>query len=333
MTTTTKRIPDSLRAAIGRLGDELDRNGLRQRTVDSVASGLAVVPPEIVVEAANEIQHTARLYRGRRRRTVLFWRAVDPFPSLPGLELVYLFHADGHLRETALDRIQSGLPSAFVVAAIAYRLNDWVPQVRRAALRCAERTFPLTEPAIVARAALFLLGRRHEWRRWDNEARAIDAVLARPDVVDALTGTIATSANGPMARILRQVLRQPHMDRHLPMLAAQARQPAVRAAAAQALIEGRVRWITGSEKKWIDKSLGRYRRGPVFAERNISSSTPLESAVETAARDRSAAVRRIAASGLIRNREHLANLDAVAAMLADDRSRAVRARIEFLRAR
>ena len=59
---------------------------------------------------------------------------MEPFP---GLRYLFIFHGDETIREAALGKIVSGLPSPFLFAAIAWRLNDRALPVRRAAAECA----------------------------------------------------------------------------------------------------------------------------------------------------------------------------------------------------
>jgi hypothetical protein len=215
---------------------------------------------------------------------------------------------------------------------VAYRLNDWVPEVRQAARACIDRTFMATDPAVVAEAALFLLGRRAQWRRWQSdEAEALDAAIARAEVTECLAARMMRATTGPMASLLRQALRRPEMDRHLPTLAAGAVQPALRAAALRTLIDGEASWPDGFERRWIDKSLGRWAPATRLGRRELPRFASIEALVGQGARDRSPAVRRVAADALVRHHARLANADALIALLAGDLSRAVRERIDFLR--
>ncbi|MGG6895901.1 hypothetical protein [Rhizobium sp. BR 315] len=105
----------------------------------------------------------------------------------PSLEFVYIFHGDGYLREAFLNKIKGGLQSPFLVAAVMWRMNDWVGPVRTAAFFCAQRVFPLTQPDIIARAALDLFGRQRGWQRWGKPERSmIEQLYARPDITAEL---------------------------------------------------------------------------------------------------------------------------------------------------
>ena len=70
---------------------------------------------------------------------------------------LFLFHPNGYVREAALDSLNNPPTSPFFFAALAWRLNDWVPAVRQAAQRCAERVLYRTAADVAATAALYLL--------------------------------------------------------------------------------------------------------------------------------------------------------------------------------
>lgn len=328
---------DGLEALLAPLRKELEASGLRQATVDAALAGLDRLPPAIIARADGAIAAAAGLHprwpciRPGDSLWPIVERWAPPMPRLAGVEYLFLFHRSGWLREAALKRLEGPVRSPFFFAAIAYRLNDWVPEVRRSARDCAGRTFPATDPAIVAEAALFLLGRRSEWRRWQSgEAEMLDAAIARPGVTDRLAQLLMGATTGPMARTLGFALRRAEMDRHLPALATDAVMPSVRAKATRTLLDEEATWLDVAERRWIDKSMGLFRRGPGIGRRKLVRDGALEDLVAQAARDRSAAVRRLAADALIRHGTTLGNVSEVAAMLEGDRTRAVRERIEFL---
>ena len=329
-----------LEQALARVAGELATKSLRQATLDHALAALDRLSPESGAQADARIALAAGLYHQPvsirpggvplMSRLRLF-RRRETVPKPAGAEYLFLFHRDGFLREQALHRLDGGLRSPFFFAALAYRLNDWVPQVRHAAHACAMRTFPLTDPDIVAEAAIFLLDRRQTWRRWDGEGRVLDQAIARPEVVDRLALRLKEATTGPMASVLRNALRQPFMDRHLADLAAHATLPPVRATAARALIDGKATWPSGFRREWVNRIDGLSRRVTDYGERALPPGPPRETLIDRAASDRSAAVRRIAAAALIRYRDSLPDLEAVMQRLADDPSPGVRERIAFLR--
>ena len=319
-------LPESLQGAVRRLGEDI-------RSGRNLAPGLAHLleeydtqQPPIAISADREIANVCGLYHW----TKLGHSELDLLAGTPGLEWLYIFHGNGHLREAALERIADPPRDAFLFTALAYRLNDWVGPVRAAAERCARRVFPTTNPAVVAVAAMFLLERRRHWRRWQNEAATLDDAIARHDVAGPLVSRILVQSSGPTARILGQALRSDGIDRYLPDVALSAALPAVRAIAFHALIDRRAVWFEGYENQWVDKSLGVSRRMPTLGGRNLTYVANRETAIAQAASDRAAIVRKVAADGLIKYRDELTNIDAISQILAIDMNAAIRERIAFL---
>ncbi len=248
--------------------------------LDDILTELAALPAHHVVRASREIATGAGLgwwQPDRRPRKVVgarwatlffrrvrerFWPKSAPlsFPSdrellaaNANLAWLYLFHPSGYLRVAALHRIDTAPASPFFLAALAWRLNDWVPQVREAARLCADRELPLVEAHVAATAAPYLLGRRIAWNRWTHEHDTLDQVFAREDVLEALAAQLRVGTTGPLAACLRHALRFAGIDAHLIELARHARQPSVRALAYRCLISGRADWVVGFEWMWIDK--------------------------------------------------------------------------------
>jgi hypothetical protein len=224
-------------------------------------------------------------------------------------------------------------PHAFFIVALVYRLNDWVPEVRAAAAEALRRTTtPVTDPAIIVQALLFLLPRARNWSRWGDEMAPFDGLLDQPEIAACLSAALRDSLSGPSARLLRQALRRPAMDAHLPSLMREARQPAVRALALRVLAAGKVEWEAGPPtiRQWIDKSMGLFRVVRRTEERPVVSPFTLAELVDIGARDRSAAVRLAAATALSLNFANIPNGRAFAERLALDKSRAVRERAAFL---
>lgn len=253
----------------------------------------------------------------------------------PALAHLYVFHADGYVREAAIRSLTVPPASAFEIAAIALRLNDWVAEVRGAARDYAERTFSGIAPEVAAAAAEHLLTQIELRRRWSEEDRAsLIALFARAEVVAAIAGRLMQMRTGPAATLLRQTLRNPGIDALLPELARHAHLTSVRAIALDALVMRRARWVTGFERQWIDKTYGISRRVPVFAERPIVHGLDVEALVAEAARDRATAVRKVACAWLIANMSELppAVHDLVAA-LAEDKTPSIRERARFIRSR
>lgn len=71
----------------------------------------------------------------------------------PALGYFFIFHGDGHLREAALKCLIEPPDSPFEFAAVTYRLNDWVEQVRDVAYDCASKLFPNVSAEVVAESS------------------------------------------------------------------------------------------------------------------------------------------------------------------------------------
>jgi hypothetical protein len=318
---------------------------------------LAHLPAESIVRASSEIATSAKLGRWLSRdapirvvprgrfsftlpqswKVFAFDRIKDDPPSERDLLKIntdyawlFLFHPNGHIREAALRHINTPPRSSFFLSALAWRLNDWVEQVRQAAKHCIERIGAGVSPEIAAETGLYLLSRRLVWERWRDEAAALDRILAREDVIVAIADRLRTQTNGPMAACLRGALQYTGMDRHLLTLAARAVQPSVRAVAYQCLISGKARWQTGHEWMWIDKVYGLRKRVPAFGTRELRREQSIASYVAAGLRDKSTLVRKIAADALIAARSQIPDEADLVALIAEDPSPMVRSRADFM---
>jgi len=322
-----------------------------------VLDELAQLPPESIVRASNEIATSARLGRWLSRNAPMrvvprgrfsfslplswkvfaFDRIKDDPPSErdllkinPDYAWLFLFHPNGHIREAALRHISTPPRSPFFLSALAWRLNDWVGQVRQAARHCIERIGAGLSPEVAAETGLYLLSRRLIWGRWRDEAQTLSLILAREDVIAAIADRLRTRTNGPMAACLRNALQHPGIDRHLPALAARAIQPSVRAIAYQCLISGKAPWPIGHEWIWVDRVYGLRRRIPKFETRELRRDHAAATYVADGLRDRSAFVRKIVADAMIVARSDLPDERHLVALIANDPNPAVRSRADFM---
>jgi len=245
-------------------------------------------------------------------------------------KFLFLFHADGYLREAALDKISDELSSPFFVAAILLRLNDWVPPVRESALRCAERIFPKTPATVIAPALLALYPRTLSWTRWNVERSILTQTLCRLDVIATLAERIVAEPQAPVVRMLAALTRSPDFDSCLQKIAFEAQQPSVRAFALRTLIDGRARWRVGTTRRWIDKSMGQFATVASFEGRPLTIRADLLELCTRGSQDRSALVRKIALDGTIRGLMGTTAGVAIARSLVEDRSQGVRTRAEFV---
>ncbi len=334
-------LPPDLR---GNLAQVIVRSG-NAKLLEKIIEQFADLSPASVAQADGAIAACAGLYRGSpyeaesstrlpvSKGCRIFGRSNEPVQSLQrteNLEFLYIFHRDGRLREAALRKISGSLPNAFLFAAVAWRLNDWVKEVRDAAEQCALRCFPQTPAKVIAAAAEHLLIRKHSWRRWQGQQGVLDMAFNRPDVVTRIASVLSSRRTGRQAMVLRCAMRSSNFDPYLEPLSIAAIQPSVRAAASAILINGEATWPEGSQWKWVDKPMGIRRKETVFERRPLTVAVPILPIIENGLDDRSAHVRRVALSGLIR---HFAGTDlakAHAQRLQADRSASVRERARFL---
>lgn len=341
-----------------RLAELKVRRGLRTgQELREVLNELAALPANLIARASHEIARSARLGwwdprqapirvvpRGRFSFSLpTSWkvferdRSGNDLPSErdllkinPDYAWLFLFHPDGHVREAALKHVNEPPTSPFFLAALAWRLNDWVQPVRQAAKHCIQRIAPGVSAEIAVQTGLYLLSRRLIWGRWREEAGALDLIFAREDVLAALADRLRTQPSGQTAACLRNVLQHPGIDRHLPSLAAQAVQPSVRATAFQCLISGRARWQIGYDWIWIDKVYNLRKRIPAFETRDIRKNHAVAAYIADGILDRSALVRKIVADAMIVARSQIPNETDLVARLAKDPNAAVRARADFM---
>lgn len=346
----------SLSTKLSELPAQLGRQS-GDRALHETLTELSALPADAVVRASREIARCARLgwwqperlplrvvpggyarrllsrLRNFRTRSQPFsrsWSEQELLDQNPDFAWLFLFHPSGYVRRAALDRISDPPNSPFWLAALAWRLNDWVEPVRLAATRCAERTLHLATPQVAADAALYLLDRRLVWGRWKDEPKILDRVFERADVLAALAVTLIRQPTGSLAKTLRNALRYPAIDRHLASLAADAVQPSVRAIAYQCLISGKANWVVGFEWAWIDKVYFARRRVPVLETREVRSDQSAADLIREASRDRSAAVRRVAADALIATRSRIPDAASLIAQLANDVNPSVRSRADYM---
>jgi len=328
---------EALRNDLKAFGDELFEGRAPSEQLDALLHKLMTLPPDTISRAASEVRHLAKLHHEQYLKPPFFSRTrrgpthKELLLSCRGLEKLFMFHGDGRLREIALNRVIDPPASAWFFSAITYRLNDWVPEVRAAGMACAERLFPKTDPEIVARAAMSLLDRKRFWRRGSSEFQPIETAIVRPDVLKWIVALLRDTKTGRAGAILRHLFRFPQIDQHLYLLSADAFLPSVRAVALGSLIDGEVRWLGDiSERRWIDKSMGRFRDIPATASRPIVRDKPLAELVEQSGVDRSALVRRLASAALLRHHTELAGMETLIARLSNDSSRSIRDRMAFL---
>ena len=336
MTRRSRTLDQSSHIALERFATARSVGHIGREIIEDVESSLARLSPSDINWADGSIANAVRLWRRAEQRSSLlglFQPHVDDLDMLDrehDLARVFIFHRHGFVRERALLLMKGGLTSGFMVAAMAWRLNDWVRPVRLAALLSFNREIALTNAGVILEAAPYLLGCWSSWQRWDAEqAIALDNLFSRPDVVLAIYKRLREGTSGPLAYMLRQMLRGPRLDDSLRTLASDAAEPAVRATALRTLLYGEARWPEGFGREWVDKSLGVDRRVTVFGRRDVAEPADKAELIRQGLRDRSAAVRLVAADFLTRRSDqHLFRVEVEC--LSKDRSAAVRARADYL---
>jgi hypothetical protein len=226
-----------------------------------------------------------------RNATQLDW---EPF-------WVDLCHWNGFRRETALHGLKEPVESAFLLALVLRRLNDWVPQVRAAAKLAVSRLTCACSPAIAVDAILSMMTNWADWGRIDDDTKHFVAgILADTDFTAAFRERLVTAATGPTALALREALRTEALDLHLASIATHSVQPAVRAQAYRTILAGHATWVERRKWVWTDVRYCKGRQEAVTGRRQLTVESGRVDALKSAAADRSALVRRVAAEALIR---------------------------------
>lgn len=337
--TKSDILPPNLEKTLAAVGERLHSGRSVKAELPAVLAHMFALPAASISQADPAIATAANLTRWRPKPAwydKLFWLHLsdrEQLLRLPDLRYLFIFHRDGRMREAALQRITGALESPFLFAAVAIRLNDWAQPVRVAAFACAKRCFPLTSAEVIANAAASLVLHQDSWGRWGVERQAMEVTLTRPDVGEELVRILCEWQTGPVSRIFRLLLKNSSMDPHLPHLAADARQPWVRAVAVQAIADMRAAWLVGREWQWIDKSMGRRTRTPKFDFRDIKLSIDQAGVIRAAASDPSPIVRRAALTAVIQHWDGSREGQELALMLRSDPSPSVRERAAFILSR
>ena len=358
-------IPESLRAALKDIGDAPLGSRVDDALLERTLAGIDTLDPRHVPEAEQTFANLADLHSvywidtpsflPARLATWLFESSPklsrrpfqeqpgrlrsarrDGAPDIamltqqPGLAAIFMRHRNGYVREAALNALGPASLSPFVFASLAYRLNDWVAPVRAAAAAALARVVPQMPVAAIAEAAPFLIANSSEWGRWSGYNQILDSLLERQEIALALADRLVAPSSGGELALLRRLMRRRAIDPILPKLAAEARAPAIRALASEALIVGAAKWPGGFREYWVDKSVGRKGYERLFETRPLTIATDCGAALHAAANDRSAVVRKVAADAVVRGFADGNAADSVVARLKDDLNPGVRDRIAFV---
>lgn len=255
----------------------------------------------------------------------------DGLKTDPSIAWTVLQHPDGYLREAALKALTGPITLSSELLGIAERLNDWVPEVRAAALDATQRLFPTAGPDVVEEAAPYLLSRWGAWQRWDSDGvAAVDALVGQPEIINRIIHSLENKRSRIVSWQFVHLLRHDWIDAYLPHLAQFAVQPPVRKLAFATVLQGEAKWrsrfVRSAEeiKYSIDKST------VVFESRPLAASVDRTVLVERGLRDRFAAVRWLAAGALVENLVEISDRERTITRLLTDKSHSVRERGKFL---
>jgi len=222
---------------------------------------------------------------------------------------------DGFKREKALRALSGAAPNTFFFSLAVRRLNDWVPQVRKAAREKLPEIARSTDPIYVVEALCIALSNWNSWGRIEEvDKDVLLKIICEKEIAKSLRSKLISSTSGPMPSLFSQLGRTPILDGEIEEIASSAIQPSVRAKAYRSLFEGRIVWIEGRKWEWTDIRYCEGRLKPIVAERKMDTKTPLLDLLIKSSEDRSSIVRRVSAEILIRD---LDGLDSVARDLAE----------------
>ena len=247
------------------------------------------------------------------------------------LAWLYIFHGNGYYREAALKYIRGTPQSPFEFAALVYRLNDWVPEVRQSALHYATRQFPHTRADVVGDSALFVIPYTEGFTHWTPEAQALlQATLFRPEVLSHLSQTLMAARSGRVSHTLQYLLQCPSFDTYLPLLSKSAALPCVRARCTATLLRSRAQWRRRSVTAGQTDSTEANTTHVETEDRALTIDVNFEETLAYAAKDKAAQIRKVAADALISQRHQATQaMDNIALSLAGDARASVRSRIDF----
>jgi hypothetical protein len=203
---------------------------------------------DVIRRAADEALYCAEGWHALRSWAVATPIVAKAVARLPALAFVLSTSGIGYVREAAVARVEL-IPGAFSLALLVVRLNDWVPQVRRAAELKLANFIPSLDHRIAADCIEYL------WR-FESLGRAthIGREIVRALVEDDRTGAsvrdaILIGSGDRSARLVRLSLGTPALDQDLETFACNHRHPKVRAMAAKTALEGVYSWRERTLKK------------------------------------------------------------------------------------
>lgn len=297
--------------------------------LERLTERVSVLPPNAIYEVEDLVGHLRYPPAAEQRATWFQRRPVWSDKIIPQHAPVLMLNKSGYVRQAALSALLQLPDTSFFVAALVWRLNDWVQPVRRAAEDCADRVLPQISAQAIVGAAPFLLERVSTWGRWGEPPEIVLRTIGRPDCTTELVIKFAKSAE-ISARALRAAMRLALLDDHILALSRTAIRPEFRAVLLKAMLDGEVTWVTHYERQWVDKRYGITRRVPVLERRRLPQPVPVDALIRQGAEDQSPLVRRAAASGLVKHASDLPDVEQLMALFAADKSPSVQWRMDYL---
>ncbi|WP_237750925.1 hypothetical protein [Gallaecimonas xiamenensis] len=307
---------------------------------DSINSGSNVaVDMSALIEVTSELPLSSfdywerfirsEFYSARMEASPLKWEVCSRTKEL--VTWLDLISFNGYKREEALQALSGAAPNTFFFSLATRRLNDWVPQVRKAAREKLPDIARSTDPKYVVDALCVVLSNWNSWGRIEKEEKEVLLnVICEKEIAKCLRARLVSSASGPMASLFSQLGRTPILDGQIEEIARSAIQPSVRAKAYRSLFEGRIVWVEGRRWVWTDIRYCEGRLKPIVGERVQEVKTSLLDLLERASEDRSSIVRRVSAEILIRELDNLGSKARVfAERFASDSSHSVSERGDF----
>lgn len=200
----------------------------------------------------------------------------EPSKRAQTYPVLFLFSSNGFEREAAAISLNGSLNNPFEVLTLADLTNNWVKEVREAAIAAIDRTLAETPFEYLVDAAEVILPLAQYWQRWPDETRdRLMGYLANETVITSLANRILNKQADPPDRLLKTILRYPAVDRWLlAMWQDNSLRSTVRSLALNTLLRREARWKTGkTERQWIDKPMGKSRWVPIMTSRPVQFPT------------------------------------------------------------
>ena len=300
--------------------------------VESLVAELKSTPPGQFQKVAGHLRNVTRnhgLNGGAAEREAML-------DDTPGLAVLWLCHPSGYHREAALRRIESVDAAPLLLALVLWRMNDWVPHVRRAADLCLQRVIGEFDAAALKPLVPVLALRVPSWGRHRQGAEGLlSAPTGLPGILrdepgrSAVLDYVLETAAGPVAKVLRRALTTGGFDADLPRIARDARNGGARQIAVETLLSGRAVWSRGYGRQWVDKTQGESRRVPLLEVRRLDLTVDRDAILTSALADPFARVRLSAVWAMTRDGVPPA-VGPLLPALRSDKSRSVREAVDFL---